>query len=210
MPTPTTPSAREPHARPATIADAMAIAPVLARAFHVDPIFLWLLPDEGSRPARLTRLFAAVARHMYLPHGASFTFDGHEGAALWAPPRTAPLTASSALLLGPDVLRALGGSVLRGGRLLSAVARHHPRQPYHYLGVLGVDPAFQGRGLSTRLLRPTLDRADAEGTPCFLETATESNVSLYRRFGFDVTRELRLPGAPVVWLMTRPPRARDR
>ena len=95
-----------------------------------------------------------------------------------------------------------------GIRVLSAIERAHPREPHHYLAVLGIDPPYQGRGLATRLLSPTLARADDEGLTAYLETAKESNVALYRRYGFEVTRDLRVGDAPPIWLMTRPPRRR--
>jgi hypothetical protein len=45
---------------------------------------------------------------------------------------------------------------------------------------------------------------DTSGTPAFLETATERNVALYRRHGFDVIAQYRpAPDGPQVWAMWR-------
>ena len=52
--------------------------------------------------------------------------------------------------------------------------------------VLGVRPGSQREGLGTRLIQPVLDRADADGDPCFLETSDRANVPYYERFGFSV------------------------
>ena len=63
-------------------------------------------------------------------------------------------------------------------------------------------------GWGARLMRPVLDRADAEGLPVSLETLREENVAYYRRHGFEVAATLALPGGgPRCWVMKRPPQS---
>jgi ribosomal protein S18 acetylase RimI-like enzyme len=81
----------------------------------------------------------------------------------------------------------------------------HPKEPFWHLAFIGVDPARQGRGIGAGLLRHTLARVDAAGVQAYLESSNPANVSLYRRHGFDVTREIRVSGSPVT-LMLRAPR----
>jgi ribosomal protein S18 acetylase RimI-like enzyme len=72
---------------------------------------------------------------------------------------------------------------------------------------LGVDPAHQGQGCGSHLLKSRLARIDASGLPAYLETATARNVGLYARHGFEVIAEFRAaPEAPVMWAMRRPGR----
>jgi hypothetical protein len=47
------------------------------------------------------------------------------------------------------------------------------------------------------LLRPVLERIDRERMPSYLETNAVKNVAIYRRFGFDVVSEDRMPGMEV-------------
>jgi hypothetical protein len=42
-----------------------------------------------------------------------------------------------------------------------------------------------------------LERIDREHLPCFLETNTEKNVAIYRRFKFEVVSEDKIPGTEV-------------
>jgi GNAT superfamily N-acetyltransferase len=53
-----------------------------------------------------------------------------------------------------------------------------------YLSIVGVAPSAQGQGIGARLLQPTLDEADANGVPCFLETFDSRNPRFYQRLGF--------------------------
>jgi ribosomal protein S18 acetylase RimI-like enzyme len=75
-----------------------------------------------------------------------------------------------------------------------------------YLGVLATDPARQRTGLARAVTAPMLAAADRVRLPAYLETATETNVAIYRRLGFEVEREVDLPdGGPRCWLMRREP-----
>ncbi|TSD40406.1 ribosomal-protein-alanine N-acetyltransferase [Rhodococcus sp. KBS0724] len=53
---------------------------------------------------------------------------------------------------------------------------------------IGVDPAHQGRGLGSLLLRELLSHADKHGGPVFLDARVDNHsaLALYRRHGFDV------------------------
>ena len=62
-----------------------------------------------------------------------------------------------------------------------------------YLGVLAVDPEYQGKGLGSQLVRGMLTRIDEEGLPCYVETEGEKNVAMYERFGFEVLEEYAIP-----------------
>ena len=58
----------------------------------------------------------------------------------------------------------------------------------------------------SRLLAPTLARADDDGVPAYLETQKFENIAFYARHGFTVVHEVTLPGSPTVWAMQRNPR----
>jgi ribosomal protein S18 acetylase RimI-like enzyme len=97
------------------------------------------------------------------------------------------------------------GRLPRAIGLLAAIERRHLRGEHYYFANIGVAPAAQGQGLGSRLMRPTLDRADVEGLPAYLEASSERNAALYERLGFRCTEVLRFAGCPPLKLMTRPP-----
>jgi predicted N-acetyltransferase YhbS len=53
------------------------------------------------------------------------------------------------------------------------------------------------------LIEPGLQRADAEGVGCYMETRRRANIPFYRRFGFEEVGEISLPGSPPVLRMWR-------
>lgn len=191
--------------RKATGEDIPAMAAMLARAFHDDPIVDWVFRDERRRPKYTRRFFAGRAR-VLIGQREIYTIDGVAAAAMWARPgewRDPPLQAMRELaILVPGV----GSRVAQVVRGLVQVESRHPKPPHWYLAVLGTDPSRQGEGLATRLLGVVLDECDRDEVPAYLETGTERNVAFYTRHGFKVTEELRLPKGPPVWLMWREPR----
>ena len=71
-------------------------------------------------------------------------------------------------------------------QLVRLVESRHPKTPHYYLGGLGTDPEWQGKGLASAVIGPVLDICDREGLPAYLESSKESNVEFYRRHGFEV------------------------
>lgn len=52
------------------------------------------------------------------------------------------------------------------------------------LEILGVDPAYQGRGLGSKLLKWGLSRADEEGIEVYLCSSPEGR-RVYEKYGFE-------------------------
>ena len=194
-------------ARQATSEELRPVADALARAFHDDPVMIWLF-GEGDRPRlrRLRRYFGSEA-HRHQRHGGTvLTADGLGGGAFWEPPGQWRMTWPAVLRAAPTLLRCIGPRIPRALRGLDQIERVHPRVPHWYLAVIGTDPPLQGKGMGAALLDPVLIRCDAEGTGAYLESSKPENVPWYERFGFAVTGELNLPDGPPLWSMWRDPR----
>ncbi len=143
----------------------------------------------------------------YLPFGGCYTADGYEGSAIWAPAGKPLLTGLTAITTMLPVLPFVVAHLSTTLRLLNLVESMHPHEPHWYLATLGTEPAHQGRGVGSGLMRPVLEQCDREGLPAYLESSKERNVPFYRRHGFEVARELDLPGGgPKMWTMWRTPR----
>jgi len=190
-----------------------AVAALLARAFLGDPIFAWIEPEPTPRQAFLERFMAALVRRS-LRYGEAWTTAPElAGVSLWKGPDLRALDAAQQAATGLDrIAEWLSPAALARFEALfdpveAALERDVPG-PRWYLGVLAVEPGWQGRGVGSRLMRPLLERADRDGLPVTLETGQPKNLPLYRRHGFEVLRELPPPaaGGPTVWTMMRPPR----
>jgi ribosomal protein S18 acetylase RimI-like enzyme len=179
---------------------------VLALAFAEVPLTRWLVraPDDP----RLVRQYVGLLVAASGPGAFALRDAEGHGAALWVRPGAWRGDLLQRLRHLPRLVSIVGPrrctGVFRG---LSRMAADHPDEPHYYLELVGVRPAHRGCGLGGALLRAGLERADAEGRAAYLHTSNPAAVPLYRRFGFEVARELRLPaGGPAVVAMRRAPR----
>jgi ribosomal protein S18 acetylase RimI-like enzyme len=169
---------------------------LLTEAFVDEPPVTSLFrgPRRGSQARYFMRCSCAYA----LRFGECYTTGARDGVALWLLPGQTAMTLgrmyragmlSAPLRLGP---RAFGRFMDFAGH----TDVHHKKSapmPHYYLFALGVSPAAQGKGVGGRLLKGMLERIDGEKMPAYLETQKESNVALYRRFGFEVAAEGAFP-----------------
>ena len=186
--------------------DVEALEDVLAAAFGDDPVMTFLFPDGPSRSRRSARLFRVLLRRHYLPMHTVWTTAEQAGAALWAPPGHWKVPTGQIVRALPALAMSLGRHTVRTLRFMDEVDRTHPGDPHWYLGILGTDPAQQGRGIGSALMAPVLTRCDDEGVPAYLESSKESNVPFYTRHGFVVVGEVRLDRGPTMYRMWRDPR----
>ena len=209
--------------RPARKADIPALARVLARAFHDDPVMMWVQPDAARRKAALPGLFSALTRHHFLAGRGTEIAESQDGvaaAALWDPPGRWMQSPREQLAMLPGVMRAFRrplaarppGTPIMKGHPPDAPPRylmkeHHAEEPHWYLGIIGSDPTVRGGGFGHALMTSRLDRCDAEFAPSYLESSNPDNIPYYERFGFVVTGEIVLPeNGPSLWPMWRAPR----
>lgn len=192
--------------RPATSEDIPAIADALAEAFAHDPPMMWFTPGDAGRTERLRPYFRALLGRLHMPYGEVWMSDDPVGAAAWVPPGSWPFTTWQRRGVIPAELRTFGRHPVRVMRGVEAIERNHPKQRHWYLEYIGVERSGHGRGTGSALLRPMLERCDADGEAAFLNAGSPRSRALYARHGFEVTEEFRLPDdGPPLWRMWREP-----
>jgi GNAT superfamily N-acetyltransferase len=146
--------------------------------------------------------------------GEPLTTSGKpEAVALWLPLDDLSETPERDHRAGIDQIPAMLGAeaFARFLHIATTVGRFHKLSApgkHLYLSILGVEPSRQGQGLGSALIRPMLERADAAGLPCYLDTFQPRNVPLYQKHGFRITVEEVEPNSGVRgWGFLREPRS---
>ena len=192
--------------RRATDADTPRLLEALARAFYDDPVLSWFFPDDDRRLGQIEGFFGMALDRIWSPHDLIYTTDAVIGAAIWLPPDQWRVSILEQLRMTRPTIAAIGlrdlPRALRGFNLMES---KHPHERHYYLPIVGVDPDWQGRGLGTALLRPMLDRCDAEAMPAYLEATSPRNRGCYERVGFSATGEFYFPKGPPMVPMWRQP-----
>jgi ribosomal protein S18 acetylase RimI-like enzyme len=192
--------------RKVTLEDVPRLALALGRAFDTDPPMRWFLRDDGRRVELASQMFHVMLRTVHVGRDACYTTEDVIGGALWVPPGQWRLGFMQQLKLLPGMIRVFGRDLPRAQRGLTVMDAGHPRKPHWYLDSLGVEPDWQGKGIGSALMRPVLDRCDRDRMPAYLNAGSPRSRDLYRRHGFDVMEEFRLPeDGPPLWRMWRQP-----
>ena len=204
------------RAEPVRLAEGqvMASGAVLARAMANDPVFTYILSDPVEREHLMPPFMTALTRYGLLVGEVYATAGPVEASAIWLPPSSiqteeqrdrAGLTAVVSAF--SDGARARRDTVFQDHDRVRGAAQF---VPHWYLVLIGVDPARQGLGLGSLLLRAGLSRVDQDGVECQLFTEQPRNVPIYQRYGFEIAVEGDLPdGGPRFWFMRRRPHPRE-
>jgi len=174
----------------------------LMLAFGADPCARYVFPTADTFVAGFTP-FATALGGAAFAQGTAFLAGDRAAAALWLPPGVANDGEAIGAVLAAFVSDERQAVL---GEVVEEMDRHHPKEPHWYLAMLGVDPARQGQGLGSALLKETLKRCDAEGAVAYLESSNPRNVPLYERHGFEVMGLIQPGDFPPLYPMLRPAR----
>jgi ribosomal protein S18 acetylase RimI-like enzyme len=177
-----------------------SVIATLVSAFIADPVERWLFAEPLQYLTHFPAFVAAFGMGGFASDTV-FKLGDCAAVAIWIPP--------GAEADGEAIVAALMESVPSDKHadtfsVLEQMDAGHPREPHWYLPWLGVDPALQGAGLGSVLLRHGLARADADRLPAFLETPNPRTVPFYERHGFVVSSVSQAGACPPVTSMRRP------
>lgn len=174
-------------------------AAVLCLAFSSDPAARWTYPNPHiylSTFPRLVRAFGGKA----FEHGTGHKVSELRGVALWLPPGVHPDQKALEAIMQESVAADRFKEV---SSVFERMAGYHPTEPHWYLPMIGVDPAHQGRGYGSMLLRHALLQCDEDHLPAYLESSNPANVPLYERHGFVVLGAIQVGSSPQIFPMLR-------
>jgi GNAT superfamily N-acetyltransferase len=168
-------------------------AGILARAFHDDPPMVYAVPDACERARLLPQLMRTFVSYATMFGEPLMTDDPPQAVALWLPLvefDTPERDHQAGIDRIPDILGAENfGRLMHIAGIAERFHKQTAPEPHLYLQFLGVEPARQGQGLGSALIRPMLEQADAKGLQCYLETFQPRNVPLYKKHRFKIAIE---------------------
>ncbi len=179
----------------------------LATAFAKDPITGFLLQTGEGYRERVTQFFSLLMRAriaLKMPVFVAQGANGIDGATMgystvrseWPSGLTEEWVRFENSIPGVTDRMAIYDEVAN---------KFKPPAPHYYLGVIGTDPALQGSGIGTQLLKAFcgVSAGDPLSSGVYLETAQASNLRFYERAGFAETGRGNL-GDATLWCMFLP------
>jgi ribosomal protein S18 acetylase RimI-like enzyme len=184
-----------------------AAAQTLAEAFADDALLEIVAPDPAKR-AKHAAWFMGVPVRYAVRHGRVWANDDVSAVAAWANPDGGSMSAGRMLRAGMWALPLKLGltGMNRFSAAMAATQRFHEQVggPHWYLITVGTRRSRQGQGLGGQLLELGTSQADAASLPCYLETATESNIAFYAKRGFEVIGQAEVLGHTLTGMVRKP------
>jgi ribosomal protein S18 acetylase RimI-like enzyme len=180
------------------------IVDIITLAFAVDPAARWVYPTAQQYLEyfpNFIRLFGGRA----LETGTAYYIENFTAAALWLPPGITPDETGLMSLLESTAAPEIREDLLA---VFEQMGKFHPNEPHWYLPMIGVDPAQQGKGYGSMLLRHALAACDRDRLPAYLESSNPRNVPLYEYFGFETIGTIQCGSSPPIIPMRREPQRR--
>jgi len=174
---------------------------LIALAFSTDPAARWLYKDPHAYMEYFPRFIRAFGCTAF-DYGTAHHVDGG-AAALWIPPDEHPDEAPLIALIEESVPARDQEAAFA---VFEQMGKAHPDEPHWYLPLIGTDPAQQGQGHGSALLRYALAICDEQKMPAYLEATSPRNVKLYERHGFKITGTIQAGMSPPITPMVRQPR----
>ncbi len=168
-------------------------------AFSGDPFFRWFAPDPELYIQHGCSLMNAFGGNAF-ENNTAYASANYEGVSFWLPPGVKTDDELAGQSISKIVPTELVDTVWS---IFGEMASYHPKEDCWYLPLIGVDPARQGQGLGSALLKHALEIIDQNALPAFLESSNPRNISLYERYGFEVVGRVQIGSSPPVHPMIR-------
>ena len=186
------------------------LAEVASDAYKDYPLHTWF--TKGKYDQEASRLIMQISLRT-MTEDAIIYADSEEmnGFAVWLPfgftgSKTIPFLANGGLKLIFHSGLGIIGRLLTYETYAMNLKKEFTDNYDWYLYNLSIKKDAQGKGIASKLLRPMLQFCDDERMVAYLETNKESNVSLYKHYGFELKKEELIPKTPVThYAMTRLP-----
>jgi hypothetical protein len=183
--------------------DKTTVITILSNSFIDNKSVNFVVLNDNNRIARIKALMD-YSFEMCSAFGEVWLTEDKKGCALILFPQNKKTTVNSIWLNVRLIIQAIGVSGI--SKTLKREAQIHKIQPHEkmaYLWFIGVDPAFQQKGIGSKLLMQIIARYSEMNLPLFLETSTQKNIPWYQSFGFTIYNQITL-GYSLFFLKRRP------
>lgn len=182
--------------------DKSSFVQLMATSFENDPLFIYLF-KEGKRDQEFQEHIDSFVSFIFdksfcLMEEVWGMFDQNSliGAYIIETPQVkrGHKIYGGFMLVGTIIklLKKLSfNSIIKLNRYMKVSRRNVPKVPLHYLIMIGVTPAEQGKGIGGILLQQIMKqvRNDQRSLGIALDTENKRNISYYNRFGFNLYSE---------------------
>ena len=186
------------------------LAEIAADAYQDYPLHNWFTKGKYDKVA--SKLIMQISLRTMTEDAVIYAdSEAMNGFAVWLPfgftgSKTIPFLFSGGLKLILHSGLGIIGRLLTYENYAMGLKKEFTANYDWYLYNLSIKKDAQGKGIASKLMRPMLQFCDDEKMVAYLETNKETNVGMYRHYGFDMMKEECIPKTPVThYAMVRYP-----
>ncbi len=183
--------------------DKTTVVTILSKSFIDNQSVNFVINQDKDRLSRINALMD-YSFEMCYEFGEVWLTEDKKACALILFPQNKRTTVKAIWLNIKLIIQAIG--IANISKTLKREAQIHKVQPVEkmaYLWFIGVDPAFQQKGIGSKLLNQIISRFSELNLPLYLETSTQNNIPWYQTFGFTIYNQINL-GYSLFFLKRRP------
>lgn len=172
--------------------DKTTVVTILSKSFIDNQSVNFVINQDKDRLERINALMD-YSFEMCYEFGEVWLTEDKKGCALILFPQNKRTTVKAIWLNIKLIIQAIG--IANISKTLKREAQIHKIQPVEkmaYLWFIGVDPAFQQKGIGSKLLNQIILRFSELNLPLYLETSTQNNILWYQTFGFTIYNQITL------------------
>lgn len=174
----------------ATYKDKTLVNDILCQSFDANTSVNYVIKQGKNRKKRIRKLMEYAFEMCYM-FGQIYLSDDKNACALTLFPDKKKTTLKSIMLDAKMAIFCVGlKRVLKVISRDSKIKSFYPKHPVFYFWLGGVNVNEQHKGIGSTLLTELIKESILIHRPIYLETSMPENVSFYKKFGFDVYKEL--------------------
>lgn len=167
-------------------------------AFRNDPLLLWMFDGQDNYDRKALWAIKSWIKWCIL-YGIAIATPDFEAVAIAKKPGIHNFSLWSVIRSGmwraPSLLGAnIHNRIMTIDKLINAEQlKNMGSDQFWYLWLIGTHPSFRQRGYAKILMNDILELSRDSKLPCYLETATKSNVTIYHNLGFEKLSTINIP-----------------
>ncbi|WP_029209394.1 GNAT family N-acetyltransferase [Aquimarina agarilytica] len=187
----------------ATYSDKKHIVAILHSAFEPihDPNSINFIVKQDAKRSERIRVLMEYLFDDCMAFGEVLLSDNKNACILLKYPHKQKLTLNYILWQVKLAFKCIGlGGVYKVLKRQATLKKHHIKDPYIHPVIMGAKNEVRGFGIGVRLIKQLIDYYSDNELPVIIETTTDENLKMYKRFGFEVFKEIKTKDFPLYFL----------
>lgn len=180
--------------------DINTITELMCNSFKEDPLYTYFVPECEAR-LKFLRDFMKFRLKYGMKYGEVYVTKDCKGVVIWLPPNCEMKFKDVVMLGGFTAMLKCGSKAMKRimdfNNYADKITGEVISDPHWHISPIAVSPEYQGRGYAKELILHKLSQIDQKCQLCSLETQSEKNETIYKKYGFETASITNIPDTQI-------------